>query len=223
MSDPVYLDLHSHFFFRPKWFFEPDAILGFGDGVPRPVLSELGCVRTAQSMRAQFVRTHLGVRIGLEAFLHDFLVPFTLFSHFYSNSSLFKPGTLEQTNQGIEQNEKQICRGSAESTQKGGTGCFGVAAIFARREPCLGFIPSSRRVREDNRHMRSRIIYYEIEKHEKYKDSDEEADSDLAIVKTRRYHLDPDRLYELPIESLLTLRRRDPSKKTDSSPEIGSL
>ncbi|MED6126441.1 hypothetical protein PIB30_078451 [Stylosanthes scabra] len=31
-------------------------------------------------------------------------------------------------------------------------GCFGVAATFARKESCLGFIPSSRRVQEDNRH-----------------------------------------------------------------------
>ncbi|MED6113874.1 hypothetical protein PIB30_074896 [Stylosanthes scabra] len=36
--------------------------------------------------------------------------------------------------------------------------------------------------------MGSGIIYYEIEKREKYEDSDERADSDLAIVKTWRYH-----------------------------------
>ncbi|MED6110705.1 hypothetical protein PIB30_045343 [Stylosanthes scabra] len=35
-------------------------------------------------------------------------------------------------------------KGSAESTQKGGTSCFGVATTFARKEPCLRFIPSSR-------------------------------------------------------------------------------
>ncbi|MED6162832.1 hypothetical protein PIB30_074188 [Stylosanthes scabra] len=58
--------------------------------------------------------------------------------------------------------------------------------------------------------MGSGIIYYDIEKHEKYEGS---ADSDLAVVKTRRYHFDdepfihppqsirfdPDRLYELPM------------------------
>ncbi|MED6125740.1 hypothetical protein PIB30_071595, partial [Stylosanthes scabra] len=31
----------------------------------------------------------------------------------------------------------KIRRGSAESTQKDGTGWFGVATIFARKEPCL--------------------------------------------------------------------------------------
>ncbi|MED6190334.1 hypothetical protein PIB30_104914 [Stylosanthes scabra] len=80
--------------------------------------------------------------------------------------------------------------------------------------------------------MGSEIIYYEIEKREKYEDSDEKADSNMAIVKTRRYHFedepfihplhsirfDMDRLYELPIESLLVLRRRDSSKKKDPSP-----
>ncbi|MED6159464.1 hypothetical protein PIB30_042592 [Stylosanthes scabra] len=107
----------------------------------------------------------------------------------------------------------KICRGSEESNQKGGTGhldSFGVVVGL----------------REDNRRMGSGIIYYEIEKREKYEDSDEEEDLDLAIVKTRRYHFDdepfihplhsvwfdPDRPYELPIESLLALRRRDPSK-----------
>ncbi|MED6137854.1 hypothetical protein PIB30_068898 [Stylosanthes scabra] len=76
-----------------------------------------------------------------------------------------------------------IRRGSAE----GGTGCFGVAATFAHREPCLD---SSRVVvglQEDNRRMGSGVRYYEIEK---YVDSDERADSNLAVVKMRRYHFD---------------------------------
>ncbi|MED6125629.1 hypothetical protein PIB30_070430, partial [Stylosanthes scabra] len=30
----------------------------------------------------------------------------------------------------------KIRRGSTESTQKGGTNCFGVAATFTRKEPC---------------------------------------------------------------------------------------
>ncbi|MED6126211.1 hypothetical protein PIB30_076136 [Stylosanthes scabra] len=65
-------------------------------------------------------------------------------------------------------------------------------------------------------------MYYEIEKREKYEDSDERADSDMAIVNTRRYHSDdepfihllhsvrfnPDRPYELPIEQLWALFRR---------------
>ncbi|MED6178500.1 hypothetical protein PIB30_108179, partial [Stylosanthes scabra] len=62
---------------------------------------------------------------------------------------------------------------------------------------------------------------------------DERANSDLAVVKTRRYHFndrpfihplysirfDPDHPYELPVKSLLTLRHRDPSKKKDSYPQ----
>ncbi|MED6139079.1 hypothetical protein PIB30_080507 [Stylosanthes scabra] len=85
--------------------------------------------------------------------------------------------------------------------------------------------------------MGSGIIYYEIEKREKYEDSDERADSDLAIVKMRRYHFDDeffihilhsiqfdlDCPYELPVESLLALRCRDPSKKKDSSLQESSL
>ncbi|MED6193394.1 hypothetical protein PIB30_018923 [Stylosanthes scabra] len=62
--------------------------------------------------------------------------------------------------------------------------------------------------------MGSGIIYYEIEKREKYEDSDERANSDLEVVKTRRYHFDdeslihplhsvcfdPDHPYELLVE-----------------------
>ncbi|MED6139718.1 hypothetical protein PIB30_086423 [Stylosanthes scabra] len=81
--------------------------------------------------------------------------------------------------------------------------------------------------------MGSGVIYYEIEKQEKCEDSDERADEDLAIVETRRYYFDdepfihplhsvrsdPDCPYELPIESLLALRRRDPSRGRDPSPQ----
>ncbi|MED6140024.1 hypothetical protein PIB30_089277 [Stylosanthes scabra] len=146
----------------------------------------------------------------------------------------------------------KIHRGSAGSTQKGGTGPFGVAKTFACREPCLDSFQVVVGLREDNRRVSSRsalgnlrhasylmgsgIIYYEIEKREKYKDSDERADSDLAIVKTRRYHFDdesfiypfhsvrfdPDCPYELPVKSLLALKRRDPSKKKDSTPQESS-
>ncbi|MED6112542.1 hypothetical protein PIB30_062658 [Stylosanthes scabra] len=70
--------------------------------------------------------------------------------------------------------------------------------------------------------MGSEIIYYEIERRDKYEDSEERADSDLAVVKTRRYHFDddsfvhplhsvrfdPDHPYELPIENLLALSVR---------------
>ncbi|MED6174081.1 hypothetical protein PIB30_065448, partial [Stylosanthes scabra] len=58
----------------------------------------------------------------------------------------------------------------------------------------------------------SGVIYYEIEKCEKYEDTNERADWDLAVVKMRRYHFDnepfihplhsirfdPDRPYEIP-------------------------
>ncbi|MED6197178.1 hypothetical protein PIB30_054236 [Stylosanthes scabra] len=79
--------------------------------------------------------------------------------------------------------------------------------------------------------MGSGVIYYEIEKREKYKDSDERADADLAIVRTHRYHFDdepfihplhsvrfdPNRPYELPVESLVALKRRSPSRGRDPS------
>ncbi|MED6130862.1 hypothetical protein PIB30_004726 [Stylosanthes scabra] len=62
-----------------------------------------------------------------------------------------------------------------------------------------------------------------IERREKYEDSDERADSNLAVVKTRRYHFDneafihplhsvrfdPKRPCELPVESLLALKRKE--------------
>ncbi|MED6115475.1 hypothetical protein PIB30_090976 [Stylosanthes scabra] len=37
---------------------------------------------------------------------------------------------------------------------------------------------------------RDHIIYYEIEKREKYEDSDERSHSNLAVGKTRRYHFE---------------------------------
>ncbi|MED6165782.1 hypothetical protein PIB30_102919 [Stylosanthes scabra] len=84
--------------------------------------------------------------------------------------------------------------------------------------------------------MGSGVIYYEIKKRVKYEDFDGRADSDLAIGKTRRYHFDdepfihplhivrfnPDRPYKLPIESLLALRRGDPLKGKDPSPQRSS-
>ncbi|MED6165122.1 hypothetical protein PIB30_096596 [Stylosanthes scabra] len=85
--------------------------------------------------------------------------------------------------------------------------------------------------------IKSGIIYYEIEKREKYEDIDERVDLDLAIGKTQRYHFDDepfihslhsirfdlDRPYELLVESLLALRCRGPSEKKDPSPqEFGS-
>ncbi|MED6215414.1 hypothetical protein PIB30_113408, partial [Stylosanthes scabra] len=48
----------------------------------------------------------MGVSFDLQAFLHDLFDPRALFSHFRSDLSLLKPETLEQTNQGIEQNGK---------------------------------------------------------------------------------------------------------------------
>ncbi|MED6162440.1 hypothetical protein PIB30_070470 [Stylosanthes scabra] len=81
--------------------------------------------------------------------------------------------------------------------------------------------------------MGSRVIYYEIENREKYEDSSERTDADLAIVKTHRYDFDdepfiyplhsvcfdPDHPYELQIESLLALRHRDPSRGRDPTPQ----
>ncbi|MED6150151.1 hypothetical protein PIB30_069614 [Stylosanthes scabra] len=137
----------------------------------------------------------------------------------------------------------KIRKGMAESTQKGGTGRFGVAATFAGREPCLdsfrlvfGLLELTS-CTERLRHASFLMKYYEIKKCEKYEDSDKRADSDLAVMKTRRYHFDdeifihplhrvqfdPDRPYELPVESILALKRRNPSKKKDSTPQGSGL
>ncbi|MED6119658.1 hypothetical protein PIB30_013534 [Stylosanthes scabra] len=65
--------------------------------------------------------------------------------------------------------------------------------------------------------MRSGVIYYMYEKREKYEDYDEKVDAKLGTIKIRRYHFedesfvhllhsvrfDPNRPYEIPIESLL--------------------
>ncbi|MED6136400.1 hypothetical protein PIB30_055856 [Stylosanthes scabra] len=59
--------------------------------------------------------------------------------------------------------------------------------------------------------MGSGVRYYEIEKREEYKDSDEGVAAGLAIEETRRYHFDD--------ESHLALRRQDSSKGKDSSPQ----
>ncbi|MED6213469.1 hypothetical protein PIB30_093717 [Stylosanthes scabra] len=49
--------------------------------------------------------------------------------------------------------------------------------------------------------MGSGIIYYEIESREKYEDSDEIVDSDLAVVKRQRYHFD-DEPFIHPLHSI---------------------
>ncbi|MED6210245.1 hypothetical protein PIB30_062356 [Stylosanthes scabra] len=143
-------------------------------------------------------------------------------NRFFELDAIWSWGKIASETDGWDPHQLfKICKGSAEITQKGGTSHFGVAMTFARREPYLGFIPSSRRVREENRCMGSEIIYFEINKREKYGDSDERVDLDLAVVKTKRYHVDDepfihplhsirfrqDRPYELLIESLLALRR----------------
>ncbi|MED6168924.1 hypothetical protein PIB30_016209 [Stylosanthes scabra] len=53
--------------------------------------------------------------------------------------------------------------------------------------------------------MESGIIYYEIEKRDKYEDSDERADSNLAVVRTRRYHID-DEPFIHPLHSARSVR-----------------
>ncbi|MED6137348.1 hypothetical protein PIB30_064192 [Stylosanthes scabra] len=66
--------------------------------------------------------------------------------------------------------------------------------------------------------MGSSVIYYEYKKREKFEDYDLKADAELGTFKIRRYHFedesfvhplhsvrfDPDRLYEVPIEALMT-------------------
>ncbi|MED6175146.1 hypothetical protein PIB30_075645 [Stylosanthes scabra] len=76
------------------------------------------------------------------------------------------------------------------------------------------------------------MIYYEIERRDQYEDFDDRADLDLAVVKTRRYHFDdklfvhplnsirfdPDRPYELLVDSLLALKRKEPSANREPTP-----
>ncbi|MED6129598.1 hypothetical protein PIB30_109437 [Stylosanthes scabra] len=79
--------------------------------------------------------------------------------------------------------------------------------------------------------MGSGIIYYEYEKHEKFEDYDEKADAELGTLKIRCYHFDnesfvhplhsvrfdPDRPYEIPIESLLAAQPLSSSGNRKSS------
>ncbi|MED6187614.1 hypothetical protein PIB30_078073 [Stylosanthes scabra] len=65
--------------------------------------------------------------------------------------------------------------------------------------------------------MGSGVIYYEYEKREKFEDSDVKADAELGMFRIRRCHFDdkflvhppqnvrfdPDRPYEIPIETLM--------------------
>ncbi|MED6176860.1 hypothetical protein PIB30_092389 [Stylosanthes scabra] len=123
---------------------------------------------------------------------------------------------------------------------KRGMGHFGVSAIFARKEPCLGFIPNSRRVREDNQRVSSRPALGTLGMHLNglgegrfEEEKEEEPRIERRRERMRRYHFDdepfihplhsirfdPDCPYELPIDSLLALRCRDLSKKKDPSPQ----
>ncbi|MED6131765.1 hypothetical protein PIB30_012773 [Stylosanthes scabra] len=113
-------------------------------------------------------------------------------------------------------------------------GRFDGIVTFARRKPYSNFFRVVVGLQEDNQSMESGIIYYENERRDKYEDSDEKANLDLAVVKTRRYHFDeepfvhplynvrfePDRPYELPVESLLTIKRREPSARKEPTPRV---
>ncbi|MED6225756.1 hypothetical protein PIB30_096804 [Stylosanthes scabra] len=99
----------------------------------------------------------------------------------------------------------KIRRGSAESTQKGGTGRFGVAATFTRREPCLDSFRVIVGLQENNR--RTQRYYF---------------DDKPFIHPLYSLWFDSDRLYELPNESFSTLRRRESSKGKDPSPQRSS-
>ncbi|MED6212974.1 hypothetical protein PIB30_088749 [Stylosanthes scabra] len=114
----------------------------------------------------------------------------------------------------------KIRRGSAESTQKGGTGRFALATIFAHREPCLESFRVVIGLREDNRRVSSHPALGTLGMHHiclciwMYHFDDEPFIHPLHSVR-----FDPDRPYELPIESLLALRHRDSSKGKDPSPQ----
>ncbi|MED6191657.1 hypothetical protein PIB30_002467 [Stylosanthes scabra] len=77
----------------------------------------------------------------------------------------------------------------------------------------------------------SGVIHYEYEKREKFEDYDMKADVELGTFKIRRYHFedesfvhplhsvrfDPDHLYEIPIEALMTDKILSASKDEKSS------
>ncbi|MED6147055.1 hypothetical protein PIB30_040429 [Stylosanthes scabra] len=79
--------------------------------------------------------------------------------------------------------------------------------------------------------MVSGVIYYEYEKREKFEDYDMKADAELGTLKIRRYHFDnesfvhplhsvrfdPDRPYEIPIETLMADKICSASKDEKSS------
>ncbi|MED6161940.1 hypothetical protein PIB30_065652 [Stylosanthes scabra] len=81
--------------------------------------------------------------------------------------------------------------------------------------------------------MGSGVIFYEYEKREKFEDHDMRADAELGAFKIRRYHFDnesfvhplhsvwfdPDRLYEIPIETLMIDKIANASKSEESSAE----
>ncbi|MED6174231.1 hypothetical protein PIB30_067136 [Stylosanthes scabra] len=81
--------------------------------------------------------------------------------------------------------------------------------------------------------MGSSVIYYEYEKREKFEDYDMKADADLGTFKIRRYHFDnksfvhplhsvrfdPNRPYEIPIESLMAAKILSASKDEKSPTE----
>ncbi|MED6137438.1 hypothetical protein PIB30_065084 [Stylosanthes scabra] len=81
--------------------------------------------------------------------------------------------------------------------------------------------------------MGNGVIYYEYEKREKFEDYDMKADAELGTFKIRRYHFDnesfvhplhsvrfdPDRSYEIPIETLMANKILSASKGKESSAE----
>ncbi|MED6177312.1 hypothetical protein PIB30_097078, partial [Stylosanthes scabra] len=109
-------------------------------------------------------------------------------------------------------------------------------ATFAHREPYLDSFRVVVGLLEDNRRMGSGVIYYVIEKREKFEESDDRADSNLAVMKMQRYHLDdepfvhplhsvrfdPDCPYEPLIKSFFACGRRNSSKGKDPSPQRSS-
>ncbi|MED6185537.1 hypothetical protein PIB30_058045 [Stylosanthes scabra] len=85
--------------------------------------------------------------------------------------------------------------------------------------------------------MGNGVIYYEYEKREKFEDYDMKADAELGTFKIRRYHFDdksfirplhsvrfdPDRPYEIPIETLMADKILSSTKDKKSSTRRSSL
>ncbi|MED6148609.1 hypothetical protein PIB30_054685 [Stylosanthes scabra] len=114
-------DLHLSFTIRPECFFEPDDIY-------------IG----------------VGVKDEIEVPCNEGVAP--LYTIIRDVRVMRPPTIASETDAKVTGSSPsfEIRKGSAESTQKGGTGRVGAAVIFARREPYLDSFRVVVGLREDN-------------------------------------------------------------------------